>query len=241
MKLLLSGATGAAGSQILRSALADPDVTKITILSRRPLPSWLPIPSPDKPTEVIVLPDFQQYPVDIQKKLADHDACIWALGCSSLGMSEADYTRITYDYVVSAVEALREGGIAQSPTATPFRFVFISGEGADPEKTNIQMFGRVKGRTEKFLTSLPAESNIKASVYRPAYFFPSNPDDRRHTRGALLRALDCVAAPVFRTLTPSLYSPIQDLGKFSVELAKGRWKEETTFPNVRMRELMKQL
>ncbi|KAF9012086.1 hypothetical protein BDZ89DRAFT_1077507 [Hymenopellis radicata] len=229
MKLLLSGATGAAGSQILRSALADPDVTKITILSRRPLPSWLPVPSADKPTDVIVLPDFQQYPADVQKKLADHDACIWALGCSSLGMSEADYTRVTYDYVVSAVSALREGGIAQSQTASPFRFVFISGEGADPDKTNIQMFGRVKGRTEKYLTTLPAESNIKASVYRGTREAP------------FLRGLDCVVAPVVRTLTPSIYSPIQDLGKFSVELAKGRWKEETTFPNVRMRELMKQL
>lgn len=58
-------------------------------------------------------------------------------------MSEADYTVITYDYVVKAIEAVRQGRESLSKTDT-FRFVFISGEGADPEKQNIQMFGRVK-------------------------------------------------------------------------------------------------
>lgn len=142
-----------AGSQILRSALADPDVTKITILSRRPLPSWLPVPSESKPTEVVVLSDFEKYPADVQKKLAEHDACIWALGCSSLCMSEQDYTRITYDYTVSAIQALRDGGIAGSQTASPFRFIFVSGEGADPEKKNLPMFGRIKVRSIAFRES----------------------------------------------------------------------------------------
>ncbi|KIY65498.1 hypothetical protein CYLTODRAFT_379376 [Cylindrobasidium torrendii FP15055 ss-10] len=241
MKLLLSGSTGAAGSQILRSAIADPDVSSITILSRRPLPSWLPVPNDSKPTEVVILKDFMDYPPEIAKKLADHDACIWALGTSSIGMSEEAYTKVTYDYVVKAVEAIQAGGIKDSTHAKPFRFVFISGEGSDQERQDIAMFGRVKGRTEKFLTSLPPDSNIKGSIFRPAYFFPAHPNDRANTRGLLLRGLDCIAAPIFRTVVPKLYTPISDLGRFSVELAKGRWAEEHTFPNAKMRELIAQL
>lgn len=93
---------------------------------------------------MIVLKDFMEYPPEIAKKLADHDACIWALGTSSIGMSEEAYTKVTYDYVVKAVEAIQAGGIKDSTHAKPFRFVFISGEGSDPERRDIAMFGRVK-------------------------------------------------------------------------------------------------
>lgn len=62
-----------------------------------------------------------------------------------------------------------------------------------------------------------------------------------NTRGAALRALDTTLAPIFRTFVSSKYTPIEDMGRFAVALAKGRWAEEHTFPNSRMRELIKEI
>ena len=82
---------------------------------------------------------------------------------------------------------------------------------------------------------------MTAHIYRPAYFFPSKkyPEDRLNQRSAVFRAADTVMGPMFRTLTPSLYTPVEDLGRFVVEVAKGRWPQQTLFRNADMRELIK--
>ncbi|KAF7972143.1 hypothetical protein HWV62_18882 [Athelia sp. TMB] len=243
MKLIMTGVTGAAGSQMYLAALADPAVTHITVLARRALPDWIPRPTAsERPSvDVEVVSDFLKYPADLSSRLAEHDACIWALGRSAVGVSEEEYIKFTYGYVAHAVDALQEGGVATKKTAEdPFRFVFVSGEGANQDETKTrQMFGRVKGRTEKMLTSLPASSGISASIMRPSYFFPSHAPFRQHTRGASARAADTVLGPLLKTLAPGLYTPVDQMGKFAVELAKGRWGEETLFDNKRMRELYK--
>jgi hypothetical protein len=67
--------------QVLRSAIKDPTVTEITVISRRPLPDYAP--TSDK-VQVIVLADFLNYPPEVSR-LVEHDACIWALGAPPLG------------------------------------------------------------------------------------------------------------------------------------------------------------
>ena len=57
-------------------------------------------------------------------------------------MSEEDYTELTYEYTLSAARALKEAGAGTAEK--PFRFVFISGEGADPTGKSGQMWARVK-------------------------------------------------------------------------------------------------
>lgn len=239
MKLVLTGVTGAAGIQIFRQAVSDASIKRITVLSRRALPSWMDIPENDK-TEVIILDDFLAYPSDLPARLAGHDACVWALGKSSVGLSDEEYTRITHDYTMHFANSLQEAGM-KDRTGEPFRFVFISGEGADPSgKSNVK-FARIKGMTEKALFDLPPSSNIKASVMRPAYFFPSkdHPSDRENIRSPTTRAIDCLMSPIMKTILPSMYTPIEDLGFFAVEVAKGRWSDEKLFPNSKMRELTK--
>lgn len=97
----------------------------------------------------------------------------------------------------------------------------------------------MQGRTEKLLTSLPSTSGISASILRPAYFFPAYGPFRQQTRGLAFRALDTSLAPLIKTLTPGMYTPVDKMGQFAVELAKGRWGdvEDKTFTNKRMREL----
>ncbi|TFK88549.1 hypothetical protein K466DRAFT_585456 [Polyporus arcularius HHB13444] len=240
MRIVLTGVTGVAGLTIYRAALTDPAVQQVTLLTRREVPSWAKLPAnAHEKTEVILHSDFKTYPPDLARRLAGHDALIWALGRSAVGMSEEEYTELTYDYTLSAARALKEAGAGS--TDKPFRFVYLSGENADPTGKSGQMWARVKGRVERELPELFEGTNITAHIYRPGYFFPSKkyPEDRRNQRSTLLRVADVALGPAVRGLIPSHYSPIEDLGRFVVEVAKGRWPQQTLFRNADMRELVK--
>ena len=99
-----------------------------------------------------------------------------------------------------------------------------------------------QGRVERELPELFEGTNIKAHVFRPAYFFPSKeyPQDRMHQRGALARFFDTVSTPML-SFFPSYYTPLEDLGRFCVELAKGRWPGQVMYRNAEMRKLIKTL
>ncbi|KZT37304.1 hypothetical protein SISSUDRAFT_961629, partial [Sistotremastrum suecicum HHB10207 ss-3] len=174
MKLILTGATGAAGLAILRAASRDPSVSHITVLSRRPLPPHAAEFSKSK-TEVILHQNFTEYPPTLTEKLKDHDAVIWALGASQNGMDVEAYTKLTHDFPVAAIAALTDAGTG-SPEK-PLRFLYVSGQGADRSGKGWALFSKVKGRTEKDLVDYAAtHPSVIAQNIRPGYFFPSDPD-----------------------------------------------------------------
>jgi len=121
----------------------------------------------------------------------------------------------------------------------PFRFVFISGNRADPTEKSSMMWARVKGRTEKALAELmDVSEGMRLHVYRPRYFFPSAkyPEDRANQRSAFLCRMDSVMTPLFSALAPSWLSPIEDLARYSVAIAKGECPTQTMFNNEEMRK-----
>lgn len=136
----------AAGLSIFRAALADASITKITVLTRREMPSWAVLPpNASSKADFVIQTDFRTYTPDLARKLAAHDACVWALGKSAVGMNEKDYTELTLEYPLALLNALKEGGVSEGRQADkPFRFVYISGENADPEMKSSQMWARVK-------------------------------------------------------------------------------------------------
>ncbi len=122
-------------------------------MGRRPLPPWVVLPggtspegaSPTHPKLITIEhKDFLTYPPAIQEKIAQHDACIWALGILSVGMSEAKYTEITVGYFNSFLNVLKE--MAVGTEESPFRVVFVSGKGADSTEKSRMLFERVKVR-----------------------------------------------------------------------------------------------
>jgi hypothetical protein len=88
------------------------------------------------------------YPPAVQETIAQHDACIWALGISSVGISEDKYTEITVGYFNSFLNVLKEKTVGTAES--PFRVVFISGKDADSTEKSRTLFERVKvgGRTD---------------------------------------------------------------------------------------------
>ncbi|HWF86860.1 MAG TPA: hypothetical protein VG222_18515, partial [Vicinamibacterales bacterium] len=95
MKVILFGGTGMVGQGVLRECLRDPDVTEVLAVSRSASGQQ------HAKLREIVDEDFSHF----SALPLDGDACFWCLGVSSTGMSEADYTRVTYDYTIAAAKA----------------------------------------------------------------------------------------------------------------------------------------
>lgn len=74
MKLLIGGSSGFVGTELVRQALLNKDVSSVVGLSRRETPA--PAPGSSKFTAV-VCHDFEKYPDGVREHLQGVDACIW--------------------------------------------------------------------------------------------------------------------------------------------------------------------
>ena len=79
MKLVIAGATGFVGTELIRQSLSKANITSVIALARRPVstPSNLgPNADPSK-LHSVVLDNYGSYPDDVIKQLAGANACIW--------------------------------------------------------------------------------------------------------------------------------------------------------------------
>jgi uncharacterized protein YbjT (DUF2867 family) len=93
MHLILTGATGLVGSGVLDAMLAMKEVTKISILSRRPVK--LAEDAHDPRVQVIIHPDFETYDPTVLSQLQGATGCVWALGISQ--------TKVNKEYVCTFI------------------------------------------------------------------------------------------------------------------------------------------
>ncbi|MER7891072.1 epimerase [Micromonospora sp. NPDC094482] len=140
MRVVIFGATGMVGQGVLRESLLADDVREVLVIGRTPTGRRHP-----KLREITV--DDVGELGSLRDELAGVDACFYCLGVSSLGLDEATYTRISYDYPVAAARLLAE----VSPAAT---FVYVSGAGTDSTGRGRVMWARVKGRAENAVLDL---------------------------------------------------------------------------------------
>ncbi|HEX9999186.1 MAG TPA: epimerase [Actinoplanes sp.] len=154
MKVVIFGATGMVGQGVLRESLLAPDVDRVLAVIRTPTGVAHP-----KLREVR-LDDFADL-TPIRDELVGYDACFYCLGVSSLGLDEAAYTRVSYDYPMAAARVFAE----INPQAT---FVYVSGAGTN--RTGRQMWARVKGRTEQeIIELLPNGYAVRPGMIQPTH------------------------------------------------------------------------
>src|SRR5258708_9275602 len=99
MKLILFGATGMVGQGVLRECLNDDGVEGVLVIGR----SSTGIAHPK--LRELVRKDLFDFSAD-GAGLEGYDACFFCLGVSAAGMSEADYTRMTYDLTMAWARTL---------------------------------------------------------------------------------------------------------------------------------------
>lgn len=153
IKVIITGATGMVGEGVLLECLQNDAVGEVLMINRKHFGLSHP-----KLKELLV-PDFTQLD-QYSAQLTGYNACFYCAGVSSVGMSEADYTRITYDTTLSFAQALA----AINPSMV---FDFVTG--ALTDLNGRQMWQRVKGRTEDALMKLPfrGQYNFRLGVMKP--------------------------------------------------------------------------
>lgn len=164
------------GQGVLRECLLADDVEHVAAVVRRPLGS------PHPKLEEIVVPDPGELRA-VESRLAGYDACFFPLGTTSVGKSEAEFTRITYDLTVGAASTLAR--------LNPGRltFVYVSGAGTDSSEQGPRMWARVKGRTENALLRMPFRA---AFMLRPGVIQARH---GIHSRTPLYRVLYAILWP----------------------------------------------
>ena len=170
---IITGATGMVGEGVLLECLADPRVARVLVINRKASGVTHP-----KLVEIVHADFFDLAP--IQSQLAGYDACFFCLGVSSLGMSEADYTRTTRDLTLNVGRTLAR----LNPQMT---FCYVTGAGTDSTERGKTMWARVKGATENELLRLfprgvmlrpgmmratPGQNNLKSWYRLMAWIYP---------------------------------------------------------------------
>lgn len=200
MKILVTGATGLVGAEVIRQAINDTTITEIIALTRSPIDIQHP------KLKTIIHKDFLKYD-DLGEVLKEVDACLWCLGISQSQVSKEQYHVITHDYTLAAANAMLQA----NPDIT---FLFVSGNGADSTEKSRTLFARVKGKTENALQRLPFK---RSSIVRPGAIKPIN----KNPRTSLLNKIAApLLFPILELLMPSLVITSVDLAKTLVHIVK---------------------
>jgi uncharacterized protein YbjT (DUF2867 family) len=194
MKVILFGATGMVGQGVLRECLLDPRVEAVLSVLRTPTGQR------DPKLRELVRKDFLDLR-DVAGEFSGYDACFFCLGVSSFGMSEPDYTRVTYDFTMAAARTLAE----VSPELT---FVYVSGQGTDGTEQGRSMWARVKGRTENALIALLP----RAYAFRPGFIQPLHGVRSKTRWYRLLYVMISPFAALLRRLFPRSITTTEQLG-----------------------------
>ncbi len=199
LKIIVFGATGMLGSAVLDESLKHPQVQSVLVIGRRSCEV-----RHSKLTELIHS-DFMDYSA-IEDKLAGYNACFFCLGVSSVGMTEADYKRITVDYAEKAARLL-------SRLNPDMSFCFISGAGSDDTLQSKRMWARVKGQAENVVKAFPFR---QVFILRPAFVLPLAGSRNVQWLYRLFRP----AYPLIRVLFRDYVINTQTLGRAMIHLAQ---------------------
>ncbi len=191
IKAIVTGATGMVGEGVLMECLIHPDVEQVLVITRRP--SGVAHPK----LKEIIHKDFHDL-TPIQHELIGYNACYFCLGVSSIGMSEAEYTRVTYDLTMHVARLL-------SSLNPDMVFCYVTGGGTDSTEQGRSMWARVKGRTENHLLQLPFR---RAFMFRPGYMHPSKGQVRVPKWAKALTWL----YPILRPLFPNHLITLRQVG-----------------------------
>ena len=201
MRIILFGATGMVGAGTLREALADPDVAAVLSVSRRSCGVQHP------KLRELLLPDLFDFAA-VETQLIGWDACVWAVGISSVGLDEPAYAKVTEELTLRWARAL----LRLNPV---FSFCYCSAAGAGGGS----MWARVRRRVETGLEGMPFRH---AGCVRPGFIQPG-PGIR--TQVKVYQAFIVMFRPLFPLLVraaPAYATTSERLGRAMLRVVKGQ-------------------
>lgn len=155
MRVIVTGATGMVGKGVMLECLDHEAVKEVLVIGRNPVEMQQP------KLKEIIHKDFSDFSA-ISDQLKGYEACFYCMGISSMGLKEAAYKKITYDYTMALAREL----VKRNPQLT---FTYVSGEGTDSTEKGRSMWARVKGKTENDLLNMGFK---QAFMFRPGFIIP---------------------------------------------------------------------
>ena len=162
--IAIFGASGTAGDGILKAALADPDIGKIHVITRRATPRIEEGVASGK-VQMTTHMDYLDYSA-IREQVAEADAVYWAIGTSSVGVDEKTYGMIHVDFPMRFVAEWTS--VSDKPDIT-FHYISSSDISADSR----MMWAREKVRAETSLFEFASGNELRVIAYRPDYIGPT--------------------------------------------------------------------
>ena len=193
LKVIITGATGMIGEGVLHECLNHPEVEKVLVITRKSCGYSNP-----KLTEILH-DDFHDF-TSIDDSLKGYNACYFCLGVTSVGKSEAEYTKLTYDLTLGFATVLA----SLNPDMT---FCYISGANTDSTAKGRSMWARVKGKTENDLMKLPFKQVYN---FRPGGIEPFLPLKPTQTYYKTYRYLGWLFA-LLKAIAPGYVIKLKDL------------------------------
>ncbi|GAM35248.1 hypothetical protein TCE0_017f03433 [Talaromyces pinophilus] len=197
MKLIVVGATGFVGGEVVRQALCNPAIASIVAITRRAMQPPADAVDASK-FRCFVLEDWlSPYPQSLKVLIEGADACIWlnqSLDTRSLAitpsqsrnMDFAYVTEVCHDYTIHALESM------VAVANKPFRFIYVSGILIERDQTKelpyLAEYRHMRGRTENALLDFAqrAAPNVQATVAKPGAIDGLGP---KATPDAIIKAL----------------------------------------------------
>lgn len=203
MRVVIFGASGMLGQGVLRECLRAADVEQVLTIVRSA--------GTTRDPKLIerVHADLLDYHT-LEPELTGLDACYFCLGASSAGLSEAEYTRVTYEITMTAAQALAR----LSPKLV---FVLVSGQGTDSSEHGKVMWARVKGLTENALRVLPFRA---VYAFRPGFIQPLHGARSRTRSYRILYTILAPLLPLLRALFPSYVLTTEVIGQAMLNVTR---------------------
>ena len=170
MKILIFGATGMVGSEVLKELLKSEQITEIVSVGRK--------------TSGIKRDNFKEIIHDnfldfsnLSETFSDTDIVYYCLGVYQGKVSKQEFWRITVGFQDALIRELEK-------VKKDIVFCLFSAQGADQNEKSPILFAKAKGRAEKHLL----DSKIaKKYIFRPGYINPDNGFPHPYVFGGLFR------------------------------------------------------
>lgn len=177
-RVLLAGATGLVGSELLRQLLADPRCASLVALSRRRIEP--PAGAPAGRFRCVVA-DFGALDA-LAPEPADDAYCALGTTIAAAG-SQQNFARVDLEFVAAFARYARRAGCT--------RFMLVSALGADPRST--VFYNRIKGEAERAVVAAGFDA---VHIARPSLLL--GPRQERRPAESLGKAFGRLLAPLLQ-------------------------------------------
>ncbi|KAJ3533287.1 hypothetical protein NM208_g8050 [Fusarium decemcellulare] len=118
MKVLIVGATGSIGAEVLRQCLAHPRISRVVVFVRRQLPADV---SDNPKLESVLVKDFSIWPEEVLQAHSDAAAMVWTMGTYEGSIA------VDLEYPLAFQTAMARV-LETKPRKERFRYIHLSGK-----------------------------------------------------------------------------------------------------------------